>query len=541
MGNIAARAGANIGNMLAQQGGTGQLKDWMSVASSAASTAHQQQENQLTAWKMQGLKELGQIYATNDPDTANKIASSSKWAALIPEQIEKNVAIANGLRDAEQKDYAMTKNLALDTAKMFPFLMLKPTPEEFDRLAGMALTGVRRPDIAARASAMQSGMKEALYGGTEDILDPDKRAAQVQANIRALALYSGMGANELAYAFGHPPAQIIEKDGQVTTVGSPFLGGPMSTGSGGPGTMTAAGRPDYRPGVVEERPLPPNIDREPGSPTRTTAAAGEPVPIYQPPTVVDDSPAKLSTTTDPRALSPTWGDRGVYNKPVQDAQDAYKAETPAVHAARKLMNDLDHMERSLDSAQRSGITAPGWWNENRVYYVNALNTLLHMTGKEGVNVDQVRDMDDFVKRAALASFDVDVAHFGASRQAFQTIQASFRTMPTLNQSYQGAKLILDGWRENLKYDLDKRDFKDRYFEQNKNYYMADEKFNEKFPLSAYRKRTEDIWGLGPEGYGKDMDRLKWAHETGRLSEPEYMRLAEKILRGENAVRTRPRL
>ena len=541
MGNIAARAGANIGNMLAQQGGTGGIKDWMQVAQMASSTAHQQQENQLTAWKMQGLKELGQIYATNDPDTANKIASSSKWAALIPEQIEKNVAIQNGLREAEHRDYELSKNLAMDTAKMFPFLMTNPTPENFDRLSGMALSGIKNPVVAARVANLQKGMKESLFGGTEDEIDPNKRAAQVAENVRALALYSGMGAQELAYTFGHPAARIQEHEGEVSTIGSPFLGGrrgPMVTGPGGPGTVAAA--PDYKPGAVQTQPLPPNIDREPGSPTRTTTMAGEPVPIYTPPQVVDESEAKMSPKTDPGALRPTWGKDGEYTEQVRQAASQFAKETEAVNASRALMNSMDHMEKDLDAAQRSGILAPGWWAEKRLEFVNALNTVLKMTGKEEINPNQVASMQDFIKRATVASFDFDMQHFGASRLAFQTINAGFRAMPSLENSYQGAKLIIDGWREGLRHDLDRRDYQQRFFAQNRNYFGSAEKFEEKFPIQAYADRTREMWGFGPNGYGKDQSRLDWAYETGRLTHPEYMRLSEKILRGQNATRSEPR-
>jgi hypothetical protein len=119
---------------------------------------------------------------------------------------------------------------------------------------------------------------------------------------------------------------------------------------------------------------------------------------------------------------------------------------------------------------------------------------------------------------------------GGSREAAETIKRIATTVPSIENSYLGGKLIIAGIRASNQRLMDERAFLNSWVADPKhggNLLGAAEAFNARAPASDYANKELDSFGLKPDGTFKSLEDLVSMQKRGLMTPRQIRDIAAK--------------
>lgn len=206
------------------------------------------------------------------------------------------------------------------------------------------------------------------------------------------------------------------------------------------------------------------------------------------------------------------GAKGLLNK--FNDEDAKQFETVS-----SSMQQFQHVNQAIDQlASNGGFLTPGSMGTTRLSIAKGLNTAATVLGidKPFPN-DTVASAEDLTKATKVMGTQLISNLLGQQREAAQTIQMSLQTVPGIENTPMGAKLIAGGLQAIAQRVIDERNFKARYLAENQgNLQNADVQFNRQHPASTYAAGVMKQYGIGAKGFNSPQDVAK-AYQQGYLS------------------------
>ena len=184
------------------------------------------------------------------------------------------------------------------------------------------------------------------------------------------------------------------------------------------------------------------------------------------------------------------------------------ADTKSYNAAQQVLGSVNYMNAALDStAKAGGLLTPGTGGELRSNLARGVNTLSQMFGgKPPFDPSAVASAEDMFKESNKMAFQVTNQYLGAQREAAETINKSLASVPSLNNSYLGGKLVLDGIAAGAQRQVDLYKFQQQWAQQHQgNLEGAEVAFNEANPPSKYTAQVLSKYGLDEGGFRTPQD------------------------------------
>lgn len=260
--------------------------------------------------------------------------------------------------------------------------------------------------------------------------------------------------------------------------------------SGGPGQ--ASGSPSSVPTGM------PGSGGMPG-PRPQTNAGTPPAPRAEPRAPVSQSPLPQGspTPTAPSGSPDTLPNGYVTglspgtHEAIEGAAKNYNDEGKKTYqSAVDLKGSIEFIRRDLDKLGETGWTATGSGADLRMELLKKVNSALNVAGMPGVDPDKVGAWEDFTKEAKLGGMKGLSAIFGGSREAASIVQTSMSAFPHPENSYQGAKLLVNAFDEAANREIDKRNFETNWMQDHGgNLVGANEAFNTQYSAPMYTRRA----------------------------------------------------
>ena len=174
--------------------------------------------------------------------------------------------------------------------------------------------------------------------------------------------------------------------------------------------------------------------------------------------------------------------------------------------AQTTMGMLQQMDSDLDNMIKTGgFGVPGTAAKARLMLENAANTVASITGKKPpFDPSQVASSENFIKAMTTMRLSVLNTMLGTQREAAQTISSMGEAVPNINNSYLGAKMLVETFRQMSKRVMDERAFDNWYMQQTRgNLTGAEEAFNQLHPAQEYARQAMDKFGMDQSGKFKD--------------------------------------
>lgn len=177
----------------------------------------------------------------------------------------------------------------------------------------------------------------------------------------------------------------------------------------------------------------------------------------------------------------------------------YQGAQTTMGMLRQMDSDLDNMISS------GGLGVPGTAAKARLMLENAANTVASITGKKPpFDPSQVASAENFIKAMTTMRLSVLNTMLGTQREAAQTISSMGEAVPNINNSYLGAKMLVETFRQMSQRVMDERAFDNWYMQQTRgNLTGAEEAFNKLHPAQEYAKQALDKFGMDTSGKFKD--------------------------------------
>jgi hypothetical protein len=397
-------------------------------------------------------------------------------------------------------------------------------------------------------SALESSLTEGLPA------DPEQARKEVLKRAAALGTSVGMTVPQLEPAYGQggtldtgpsiiptvrnaatnelgvtgaPIAKGVPP--QVTEPGKPTIGGagggvgpnPMTGGSMGapvapPANARALGvAPDPRAAAITRANgggggasgnLPAPDD---SGIVAATAPGGETVPV------AGDGKPLWSSPDDIK--SPLKFQLGTGGKPImndtENAQSLHSlddyngAGKDRFTAAQNSMANFATLSSDLDNlAHTGGFLTPGALGTLREKIASGLNTTMQIVSKKGnvpFDAGAIASAESAMKETGRLGPQVLGQLTGQNHQAAQTMESLTATVPGINNTYMGGKLVLDGLQALARRTIDERNFQARWLanpENHGNLTGADVAFNRLHPAEQYAQGVLDKYGLSSKGF-----------------------------------------
>lgn len=205
------------------------------------------------------------------------------------------------------------------------------------------------------------------------------------------------------------------------------------------------------------------------------------------------------------------------------AENFQRAQT-ALASLRTVDNDLDSI------AHAGGFTTPGSLGTARASiskFGQMVNQVLgNPTGDAGwINPNTNASIESLQKETGRLGPQVLSTLTGQNHQAAQTISDMTKTVPSLDNTYLGGKLVSASLQAMAQRTLDQRQYQTEWAKANQGQlFGSDAAFAQEHPAQDYAQGVLDKFGLNSKGFNTPQDVGK-AHAQGYLTTPQ----AEQIL------------
>lgn len=177
----------------------------------------------------------------------------------------------------------------------------------------------------------------------------------------------------------------------------------------------------------------------------------------------------------------------------------------AFQSSQQALGSLTYMDAAFDNMVKAGgMLVPGAAAGFRTELGKFVNTIAQVTGKSPpFDPSAVASVEDINKETKRMGAMVTTQFFGGSHEAAQTIQNMTSSVPSIDNTYLGGKVITDGIRAQLQRVIDQRNFENQWQADPRNQGSlvgADEEFNAQHPAEDYAKQVLGKYGLGANGF-----------------------------------------
>lgn len=436
----------------------------------------------------QARQKAGQIMATA-PDIASGaklMAADPDVSAFAPELATQAAATNNALTAAQGAVQGQGFDAFTNTVKMLPSVLQDPGQWPALVNSTLALTSpAARPGVANSLSYLQQALTSPMPDGS-----PVTQGEQ-QKRIAGWTIAGGMG-DAIPRILGTPAAPAI---GGATVPGiiAPAQGGP---GQQPPGSFTPAGG---------------------NGPSATNAPGGQSGGFQ----LSDGTPLQIGSS--PHIGTGVLGQTALSPAQAEAATDRMKdwsgPELRTFQNAQLNQGYLAQMGADFDQMTKSGgMQVPGAGASFRTSFTNAINTLYQgLDEKPPFDPTTQAAAENMVKNTRTMGITLLTTLLGNQREAAQTIHNIQQSVPSIDNSYLGGKLLIDTIGAANQRQIDRRNFENAWQAKNQgNLQGADESFNAQAPMTDYTNKVLDKYGLSPEGF-KDLGSLENAARLGYLT------------------------
>jgi hypothetical protein len=186
------------------------------------------------------------------------------------------------------------------------------------------------------------------------------------------------------------------------------------------------------------------------------------------------------------------------------------------------MSSLRYMDAAYDNmAQGGGFNVPGTLATFRGDFSKAVNTLAQATGQPPpFDPTKIASIEDFNKETKRMGAQITNSFFGGSRESASVINSMTASVPGIENTYLGGKLLIQGIQGTLQRGIDWRNFENQWQQQNQgNLTGALESFNQLHPAQDYANKVLNQFGMNEKGF-QSPEAVKSAVTAGYLTRTE---------------------
>lgn len=325
---------------------------------------------------------------------------------------------------------------------------------------------------AGKAGAVSSATNWAGVGPTEAI----NNAKPVELRGPGSTAYFPSSGKTVQVANEIPT---VDENGRPLTKFVP-LGVSVSGGSGQP---QGQGAPGPGPGTAPAATPPGSSGFTAGGATSFSGSPVTPLPPSggQPP----------ASSGSPQTGYPTGLPPG-QKKIIEGAAENYTSEgRKAYESAVGGLSSLEFINRDIDQMGQQGWAATGEGANARLGLAKTINSWETAAGlSPSFDPSKIASWEDFRKETTLLGMKGLASMFGGSREAASIVTTSINAVPNPENSYVGAKLLTNAYKEGFQREVDLRNFETNYAQQHGgNLTGAQETFNQLYPPQSYSQRA----------------------------------------------------
>lgn len=181
--------------------------------------------------------------------------------------------------------------------------------------------------------------------------------------------------------------------------------------------------------------------------------------------------------------SPMSLEGAAFQKEVLPAQ--FKKAGEDYQAAQGILGNLDYMDNSLETMNKSGYFSTGAGAKTRIEAAKGINTIAQVLGAPPIaNPDKIASAEEFNKQTTNMGFNL--AKTLGSREAQMIVQQATNSVPSMNNTYLGGRLVSSSLRQGAQRQMDYYEFMQDYAQGHDGNTMgADVAFNKANPISNY--------------------------------------------------------
>ncbi len=498
----------------------------LETVSKLATIQNSLNQNQLFQQTYAARQLAGQIMskADNIEDGFNQIAKSPA-APFMGEFLSQMRAAQKTQQDMEKTGQEMFQS-GLTYAKKSAIEGSLTNPASLDTSLLGSLQGVPdsvRSKVLTAANAWRSSLIDGLPSDTAKWSQADKAKYLQRATAQAMNLgttpdtiHTLVGKSSLQ-DFGGYKQQVFEP-GMAFGIGAPFLGvgGKVPLGAPaaritGPGQTTTEA-PPIIPGElgagqqqVQTGGIPNPLGAGPQSyiepPPATAKISGLGTPIVAPRM---DSNTRLDLQGNP-ILSAAEHEANNERLKVFNSDDLkqYNSAKSTLAATASIRAAYDELMQEAEKGGTKGFLIPGTFGTQRAAIGKGFNTISALVGgKEIFPANKVAATEMLVKNSRQLGMTVVNQFFGQAREAAQTIENAYQSVPQIDNSYLGGILVNDSIAAGAKRLEDKREFQEQWVKNHRgNTSGMDTAFDRAFPAEKYTAQVLSQYGFRPDGKG----------------------------------------
>lgn len=503
------------------EGGLQQMQRLLSIQQSL-------NQNQLFQQTFAARQKAGQIIAASpDLETAMKRLFADELTAPFAGEFGN---AARQMMTAETQQKGMLQEQAVkgfnDWFKAVPGFI--ENPAMFDQLAGSYLKMVS-PQVRDQVKGAMQSVRDGLLDGLP--LEPEARASEMRRRFAGMATATGMSPETFSIAAGKPIMQELEgrtQPGVLSSTGEGFkLTGPALQHS-------------LKPQITNIEGVPVPVGGTSGMPgvQGTVAGSGNPLAASQAPIAGNGKPIVITDDMISPAAAPKAGILGLDVLSPAQKDQAHKLnetfntdELKSYQMANQSMASLAYMNNALDKmVEGGGFLIPGSMAQARTEVAKAANTFMQAIGAKETpfDADKLATIEGFNKETKRMGLMVINQFLGGQREAAQIITGITQSVPGIENTYLGGKLVAASLQAASQRVIDEREFKNLWQAKNQGRLNgATEAFNRQFPADSYAQATLQKFGMTPKGF-ESPEAIGRALQQGLLDKPQ----AEKYLKSQ---------
>src|SRR6185312_7149301 len=168
----------------------------------------------------------------------------------------------------------------------------------------------------------------------------------------------------------------------------------------------------------------------------------------------------------------------------QAGKDFQEKETPSFNSAQNLMMRMQVIDHNIDTL------GPSWMGagaDSKAELGKALNSTLDTLGVKGLHIDptKIATWEDFNKETTRAGMELIKSNFGGSREAASIIQMGRTAVPSVQNTYLGAKYVSSTIKAAAQWEMDKYNYKANLLKNGQPLVGADAEFAKTHPPQQY--------------------------------------------------------
>lgn len=498
-------------NGLSEAGTTGTTNP-LSMVNSFADMQQRLNNLKLFNQSFAAKQKFGQIMSQSPdiPTAIERAQADPAVAAFVPELIQTMAATQNAMQSYRGQVQAQTADaFTHGSAALLSGLMQGGDPA---RLLKSYSNNI--PDPGVRATFDKS-MNNIMLGINDPIgLSEDPAIAKQQKINRFIAAAIGTGSLDAINKI--QPAADQKNLGSQIQPGTTAGGLPLASGRA-PGSFEPAGKPitiTGSPGPVGQgsayfgaRPVGGRVGGGGTSNSSSGSILTTPLPLQSGKPMIPEGYKLPQLPLDRDATGQPMGPAA---NQIQDLGTAFTGpELRMFENAKVAKGQLSEMESNFDGmAAGGGFMTPGALGQLRLNASKLLNTFSQITGKEpNIDPSKIAKAEDILKGTERMGFSTLSTLLGDQQHAAaETVNHAVNAVPQLENSYLGAKLLINSIRATQDRVIDERNFKNWWQTQTKGDLRgAAEEFNRLHPAEDYIKSVLQSFGLDKNGFKHPQD------------------------------------